>query len=226
MTKDNNWQNIVIILAMVTMPIAAAINFGAAAYDMLLPRAGDVIALIGGVSTGIGFECLGILAGHYAISYYGRNDKRWIIAAVVMLAYVVVGSIELWSIPLARFVPLLGGMVYVLSGLASDLTEVKQKETARAVFDLEQEAADNELARRLKVANAKLKHEERLAKIAAKPAAISQTTRRKSSNESAKHYECVCGRVFEGSRSYNAHRRHCDIPANEPARIYANGASK
>jgi hypothetical protein len=60
-------------------------------------------------------------------------------------------------------------MVYVLSGLASDLTEVKQKETARAVFDLEQEAADNELARRLKVANAKLKHEERLAKIAAKP---------------------------------------------------------
>jgi hypothetical protein len=35
MNKDNNWQNIVIILAMVTMPIAAAINFGAAAYDML-----------------------------------------------------------------------------------------------------------------------------------------------------------------------------------------------
>lgn len=65
---------------------------------------------------------------------------------------------------------------------------------------------------------------EKAAILARQFAASSQKTRNNQSIESVKHYECVCGKVFEGSRSYNAHRRHCDIPANEPVRIYENGS--
>jgi hypothetical protein len=117
-------------------------------------------------------------------------------------------------------------MVYVLAGLGHELTAVTLREEKRGVFDLKQEAADKDLERRLKIANTKLKHDERMAKLTAKPAATPQAVSQKPAEGAVKHYECVCGRVFDKSRSYNAHRRHCDIPANEPAKVYANGVAK
>jgi hypothetical protein len=39
-------------------------------------------------------------------------------------------------------------------------------------------------------------------------------------------YECSCGKMFQKSRSYNAHRKHCQVPTTEPARIYTNGSGK
>ncbi len=92
--------------------------------------------------------------------------------------------------------------------------------------EIEEAAKDRELERSLQIANTKLKHEERMARIAAKGSQNAPQKPRKASQVAAKHYECVCGRVFVGSRSYNAHRRSCEIPAERPARIYENGAAK
>lgn len=228
---------LITILAMLTMPIAASINFGDAAYDALLNTTSVNLAIVGGIATGAGFEFLGLIAGHRAVAFYSLNDSRWKLAAVVLLAYVVIGVAEMVEIPFARFVPLLSGLVYVLAGLQSTAEAEAEKQADRTAWELEQMAADKELERELKRQRLADETAVKLAKLEAgkaKPAKLSQNnpqvfsqkSKRKTA-EPAKHYECVCGRVFEGSRSYNAHRRHCEIPAEEPAKIFsANGYHK
>jgi hypothetical protein len=213
-----NWQNAVITLSMLTMPISAAINFGAAAYNMLQPRVGFPIAIVGGVATGIGFETLGIMAGHYAIAYYGKGDKRWIISAAVMVAYVGVGSFEMRDIELARFVPFLGAMVYILAGLGIELTAVNRDAQSRQMFDLKQEAADRELERQLKRQALTDKTAVKLAQVQVR----ASTEPAQSKIEPAlASYECEdCNRQFATVQALNAHGRFC------VAKVHMNGAAK
>lgn len=141
---------LITILAMLTMPIAASINFGDAAYDALLNTTSVNLAIVGGIATGAGFEFLGLIAGHRAVAFYSLNDSRWKLAAVVLLAYVVIGVAEMVEIPFARFVPLLSGLVYVLAGLQSTAEAEAEKQADRTAWELEQAAADKELERELK----------------------------------------------------------------------------
>lgn len=224
-------------LAMAAMPAAAAINFGDAAYDALLTRVPVELAIAGGFATGIGFEALGFLAGHRAVAFYSQDDPRWKLTAVVMFVYVAIGMGEMITIPFARFVPLLAGMVYVLAGLQNQAEKEQVEQADKTAWELEQAAKDKELERELKRQKQADLTAVKLAKLETKkvaPAKVSQVISQNGSQrsqkkpaESVKHYECVCGRVFEGSRSYNAHRRHCEIPADEPAKIFAaNGVAK
>jgi flagellar biosynthesis GTPase FlhF len=158
------------IVAMLTMPMAAAINFGDAAYDALLGRVSAAwIATAGGIATGIGFEAIGILAGHLAVSFYSRKDGRALAAVAALVAYVIIGMYELWSIPMARFVPLLAGLVYLLAGLQHEDVEEKERETAvsatRLDFQLEQARLDREAERERQASNDQRQHEENLRRL-------------------------------------------------------------
>lgn len=228
MKKDIYWY--ITILAMIAMPAAAAINFGDAAYDSLILNTTLILALIGGVATGLGFEAIGILAGHNAIKFYSQKDSRWIIAALALIAYVCIGSYELREIAFARFVPLLSGLVYVMAGLQYQAHDEKEEaineqsanreiEILNIQLEHERQMKQDELNARVKIERVKSKS------IVAGSQKVSQVNSQKPKSQAAKHYECVCGRVFEGSRSYNAHRSHCEIPASEPARIYENGSA-
>lgn len=237
--KKQNIYGLITIIAMITMPMAASINFGYAAYDALLDRVDTAVylAIIGGLATGAGFEAIGILAGHLSVSYHGRKDDRYKLAALALIAYMIVGTWELVYVPFARFVPFLAGLVYLLAGLQYEAAETVAQETAvsktKMSWQLEQDAKDRELERRMRAQQQADKTAVQLARIEAKTKApqrvsqaSSQTVSQKPAASGGKHYECVCGKVFQGSRSYNAHRRHCEIPATEPARIYTNGVSK
>lgn len=231
---------LITIIAMVAMPAAAAINFGYAAYNMVNIQTSLLgLSVFAGIATGIGFETIGILAGHRAVAFYGNNDNRWIIAAFALIAYVVIGMFELWEIPLARFVPLLSSFVYLLAGLQHDAeaeniqkeidNEFKvQQQVKRAAFNLEQEAKDREAERRQKFVDVQLKHEAKLARISQKVSLgklATPTTRagRKggSANVAAKFYECACGKVYDNSRAYNGHKRHCTL--KDAVKISQNG---
>ena len=230
MKTERNIYKAITILSMVTMPAAAAINFGDAAFDALNGRTHFILAIIAGVFTGVGFETIGIVAGHRAVNFYSKQDQRWVIAALSLLAYIVIGVWEMHSIPFARFVPILSGLVYVLAGLQSEAETEAAKDDSQAAWERERAERQDEFEKELKLRELEANTAVKLARVEAKtkaPAKSSQKVSQVSQNESAepvKHYECVCGRVFEGSRSYNAHRRHCETPANEPVRIYANGA--
>lgn len=148
--KKSNIYGIVTILAMLSMPAAASINFGYAAYTALLDRVNTAVylATIGGITTGIGFESIGILAGHLSVSYHGRRDGRYKAAAAALVAYIAIGTIELWGIKFAQFVPLLAGLVYLLAGLQYEAVEETAMETAvsQTKFDFQLEEARKDRA--------------------------------------------------------------------------------
>lgn len=222
------------ILAMLAMPLAAAISFGDAAHDALLERVAPWLAAVGGISAGVGFEALGILAGHLAVALYLQKRRMVLVPSAVLLAYVAVGVVEMHAIPFARFLPALAAMVYVIAGLQGE------NETA-TLAQVEETAEARAHERKMEIARMKLEHEEKMraqeldaqkkieqakARAAAKSGRASQKRSQKVRSAPAKMYECACERVFEGSRSYNAHRKTCKVPADAPTKIYTNGVAE
>ena len=166
--KTDKLYKAITIISMVTMPAAAAINFGDAAFDALNGRTHLYLAIIAGVFTGVGFETIGIVAGHRAVNFYSKQDQRWVIAALSLLAYIVIGVWEMHSIPFARFVPILSGLVYVLAGLQSEAETEAAKDDSQAAWEREQAAKDKELERELKRQAQADKTAVRLAEVEAK----------------------------------------------------------
>lgn len=166
--KTDKLYKAITIISMVTMPAAAAINFGDAAFDALNGRTHLYLAIIAGVFTGVGFETIGIVAGHRAVNFYSKQDQRWVIAALSLLAYIVIGVWEMHSIPFARFVPILSGLVYVLAGLQSEAETEAAKDDNQAAWEREQAAKDKELERELKRQAQADKTAVRLAEVEAK----------------------------------------------------------
>lgn len=147
-------------LSTITMPAAAAANFGLAAYEAFLPRAGAWFAITVGVLTAIGFESIGILFGHTAVSFHARGDRRWLVSAAGMAAYVTVGSVELYAVPFSRFVPMLAALAYVAVALLADVeTAVSDERTI--------EADNMAWQRKLERERLHMQHQEKLAKIEA-----------------------------------------------------------
>lgn len=193
--------------------------------------------LAGASATAVGVEAVGILAGHTFEAYWRVGDNgRARLALALLGVYTVAGLVILWGNWALMPIPIIAAVVYLVSGLAESLTVQQAKEAANderlAAFELEQQAKDREWQRQLEAKKLEADTAVKLARVeakSAKSATSSQNVSQVSQNklaEPVKHYECVCGRVFEGSRSYNAHRRHCEEPASEPVRVYANGAGQ
>ena len=166
--KTDKLYNLITIISMITMPAAAAINFGDAAFDALNGRTHIALAIIGGVFTGIGFETIGIVAGHRAVGFYSNKDRRWLAAGLALVAYIVIGVWEMWYIPFARFVPILSGLVYVLAGLQSEAESENVQDNERLAWEREQAAKDKELERELKRQEQADKTAVKLARVEAK----------------------------------------------------------
>lgn len=190
-------------LAMLVMPLAASINFGWVAYVGFVARnIPGPLAVVGGVAVGIGLELLGAIAGHLAVTFYGQRDwGRLAVAGGGIVGYVAVGTIELFTVPVARFVPILAGIVYVLVGLRSDLdvtlTEQKQERAEKRQDDLE-----------LKKLRMQYQHEERLAEI--ERARASTEPAPSAPVPAVSGHKCKkCGHGFGSVQALNAHQRHC-----------------
>lgn len=198
--------------------------------SMTVTGAWAIALLIGAIGTAVGIEIVGILAGHALEGFWRIGDQyRAALSFVLLIAYTGTAVYILRHNQAMVLVPVIAAIVYLLASLTTSLetTVSKQEEEIAALtaFDLEQAKADRALERELKRQKQADSTAVKLARVGSKDAA-SQRVRREFADEPAKHYECVCGRVFDSSRSYNAHRRHCEIPANEPARIYENGHHK
>lgn len=193
-------------LAMLTMPAAAAANFGLAAYETFLPRAGVGFAVAVGASTAVGLEAIGILLGHTAVQFHARSDRRWVLSVAGMALYAAVGTIELYRVPFSRFVPLLAVLAYVAVALQADAETAVTDERAAA-------AADADHRRDMQRMRAQMKHEQELARINAThashhaPDAHTPAPHAPHVNGSAAHYECACGAVLDSPQAYAAHKR-------------------
>ena len=166
--KTDKLYKAITIISMVTMPAAAAINFGDAAFDALNGRTHLYLAIIAGVFTGVGFETIGIVAGHRAVNFYSKQDQRWVIAALSLLAYIVIGVWEMHSIPFARFVPILSGLVYVLAGLQSEAETEAAKDDSQAAWERERAERQDEFEKELKLKELEANTAVKLARVEAK----------------------------------------------------------
>jgi hypothetical protein len=191
MTRKPDIYNILGWLAMIAVPVSPAMFFGWKAYDALMVlTATGWLAVPGGVLTAFGLETVGIFAGHTAIDAYRRNDRRWKLAALIMLVYVVIGTWELWSNPIGRVTFIIAALVYLLAGLRHDLEETaiaeqvtaqkqeadeKAERNRREAWELEQAAKDREVERQLKLQTEADKTAVQLARIQAKKQVQVQT---------------------------------------------------
>ena len=147
-------------VAMIATPLAAAVLFGWNLYGYLTARAVPLfLAIPGGIAGAVAIESVGIYAGHVGMDYARRRDWRGLIAGAAMAFYVYVG----WSkTPDYGVVFVLAAFVYVLVALRSEASaEDKQQRQERQ--------ADTNWQRRLQLEKERMRHEERLARIAAKP---------------------------------------------------------
>ena len=200
------FYNTLATLAVILTPAAMMATAGWEAYALTLAKTGIVwLAILTGVATAAALECVGILAGETALLFHGHADRRWRIAAAVLLAYVVAGLYVLRSTPLV-FLPVLAGAVYVLVGLRAQ----SQRETAAEVADdvAEREWQHEQWRIRQQDATAV-----KLARVQAAPAPVASTllatTNGASSHASTSIYACKqCKETFPTMQGLGAHVRH------------------
>ncbi len=146
-------------VAMIATPLAAATLFGWNLYTYLYGRSVPMpLAISGGISGAVAIESVGIYAGHVGMDYARRRDWRGLVAAVAMLFYVWFG----WSkVPEYGAVFVLAGFVYALVALRAEAVEEVTAVTQAA-------RADTNWQRRMELERERMKHDERLARIAAK----------------------------------------------------------
>ena len=202
----NRFYNTLATLAVILTPAAMMATAGWEAYALTLAKTGIVwLAIMTGVATAAALECVGILAGETALLFHGHADRRWRIAAAVLLAYVIAGLYVLRSTPLV-FLPVLAGAVYVLVGLRAQA----QRETAAEVADdvAEREWQHEQWRIRQQDATAV-----KLARVQAAPAPVASSvqasTNGASSHASTSIYACKqCKDTFVTMQALGAHVRH------------------
>lgn len=191
------------VVALIVTPLAAALLFGWELFDYLAGRQLPwALAVIGGMAGMAALECVGIYAGHVGMDFMRRRDWRGVIAAAAMLFYVWLG----WSkVPEYGEVFVLAAFMYVLVALRA---EVVGLDGAVAVQERDEVVWKRDMLREGRL----LKHEERLAEIAAHAAQETQKTQdAPQSVRSASLYECSCGKVYTSPQGYSAHTRWCAI---------------
>lgn len=190
-----NTYTILGYIAMIVMPLAASINFGWQAYSGFISNHVPVsLATIGGVSVGIGLELLGAIAGHLAIKYYGQRDwNRTGISSAAIALYVLVGTVEMLTIPFARFIPLLAAVVYVLVGLQDDATsqdQAKAKEQRQSLI-IQHRKEEAEAIRQHELEMEKLRLNAELKKEKLKAGGVSNMVSRKHEETGATKKETM-----------------------------------
>lgn len=196
--------NILSLLAPVFVPIAPVIFFGWKVYTAVQEMTQSPwLSIPAGALTALGLEAVGILAGHVGMVAWRRGDNRTaVIAAVIMAAYVGIGTIELWG-SVGAVVFWIAPLVYVLVALQELLRQ-----------DASADVDDRNFQKQLKILAVHNKQELALAKVSQNVRSGSQSARSMatSGDSQEKVYTCPCGwSTSRGSRSYNAHKRYCKV---------------
>lgn len=215
-------------LAMIAVPIAPAFFFGFSfaqeVYGQVLGftantmLAGVTAVTIGFVSA-FGLESVGILSGHNAVKFWGQGEnEKALLSVAILVAYVALGIIGLEGL-LSK-----GVVMFSIAPLVYFQVAIQKDAEVKRADKLSEHSQSKAWEQRQKEREAEYKHQERLARIQAK-AKNSQTVSQGSQNGSQgshstkaaaiKLYECACGNVYENSRAYNGHTRHCEIHKGE-----------
>lgn len=206
----NRFYDTLAAAAVILTPVAMMTSAGYSAYAATLATTGiPWLAVVAGVATALALECVGILAGELTLWLHGRNDRRWLTAALVLAIYVIAGVYVLRGTALV-FLPVLAGAVYVLVGLRAQATRetAAQNGHEAAVAEWEQEQWRVKQADKTRLKLAEIEQ-----RASTEPALSYPVLALASSNGHGPAHEPAtcqhCGRGFATVQALNAHRRHC-----------------
>lgn len=146
-------------ISIIVTPLAAAIVFGWWSYEAAYTiTAVAGLSIVAGLSMAIALEGIGMMAGHIASDLYQQKDRRWLIAAFIMIIYVCVGLYELRGTSIA-VVFLLSPLIYILVAMQHTVGEEKAETTAAAEDDKTWKRQQSALA-------AERRHELKMKKLA------------------------------------------------------------
>lgn len=224
-------------VAMAATPLAAALVFG---WQMGTDVAGltgsGLAAVVGGVCAAVGYEAVGILAGHTATEFWRRGDGRFWVTAVFLVGYAVTGAwkmrgTDLWILfPTAAAVYLLVGLRFSAQGEQREAAReaAAAQEQAAQAREWERKAQERAAARAHELA---LKREEGRIAVALKEAemeAAAPAAKEPAANGSGQgaREPLACpdcgathgksGRPMLTAAAINAHRRFCEGGALTP----------
>lgn len=232
----NRFYNALAIAAVILTPVAMMAALGWTAYGAILAETGWVwLAIAAGIATAAAVECIGIVAGETALQFHGRGDRRWLIAAVILISYVAFGVVILRDTALS-LLPIMAGLVYVLVGLRAQAQREEEAARLKSQRDGDalaaQTSADAEWKReqwRIQQADrTRIKLAELETHTSTEPALSQHTAPIAGSTTGsmpAQSYVCEdCGDKFGSQPALNAHRRFCKgIPAALPVEERQNG---
>ncbi len=188
--------------------------------------------IIGAAATAVGVEVVGILSGHALEGFWREGDTpRSILALALLLIYTVGAVYILRNNTVIMPVPVIAAVVYVVAALVESLERQNaQKETAvsrREAFDLEQAAADAELAREIKRQAQADKTAVKMAQIEARANQSQHSASTEQTKPAAERHECEdCGQLFGTVQALNAHGRWCKAKPATAVYVNGNGVAK
>lgn len=200
--------------------------------------------LIGSLASAVGIEIIGILGGHVLDTAWRLNDTlRAFLAMGLLVCYTAVAMYVLRQNSILVAIPIVAAVVYLLAALADGLETAENKIDEQAAvnrnYEIEKRRADDELARKMQIAELRLTaenqlqiqlaHEQAQTEIAiaaektkasianaearkarARADTISTELARSQHKPAQEQFECEdCGRSFATVQALNAHGRFC-----------------
>jgi len=213
------------VAAVTLTPIAPAVFFGSAVYTAavaFVPM--PALAVAGAVATALGWELVGILAGHITLALLRQSSRFWLLGALALVVYAVLGAWELPGVLRIAFAASL--LSYLVAGLRHVHDRVEAD--ARAQADQQQAERADERAARRAAREAERQRAHELQVLAQSQHRAERAGTHPAHSDHSPHTCADCGRSFATVQAANAHKRFCAgaIPVPPSAVERANGYHK
>lgn len=172
--------HILSLAGLLSVPVGPLFYFGFEVYldiygrlaQVMDARPAAIISAILGLFSGVGLELVGIISGHMAITFWGKKEWQYLVAAVASGAfYVVIGLIQLADaeagLALGQTLFLIALPTYVLAGLVGLSEQQNEQAAAQNEQAAAQQAAGAEHQRMLEIIAAQAEAQAKLAQAEA-----------------------------------------------------------
>lgn len=223
--NTNRFYDAATIAAVVLTPIAPAVFFGSSVYAEAIDFVPSVrLAQAGAVATAIGWELVGILAGHVTLGLLRQRNRLWFAGALILLAYAGLGA---WALPGVLRIAFVASLLsYLVAGLRYIHAQGETEAHAVAEERKTERVEDRQARRESRERERERAHELQVLALSQHPTPSAGTEPAQSGPSAAmsEHVCEDCGQSFRTVQAINAHRRFCKgAPLYEPVDLRQNG---
>jgi hypothetical protein len=209
------------VAAVTLTPLAPAVFFGSAVYAAAIDFVpAPALAAAGAIATALGWELVGVLAGHVTLGLLRQANRLWLAGALILLAYAGLGA---WALPGVLRIAFVASLLsYLVAGLRYVHGQGEIENQAIAAERKTERVEERQARREARERERERAHE--LQVLALSQHAAPTASIEPAPSQQNQHLCEDCGRTFGSVQAANAHRRFCaGAPAVLPAAERQNG---